>query len=56
MQVLSAAAAEPSEQPNGPPAIAPTPITMDDQAVPNCTAMNAPDETPETDVCLMSAL
>jgi hypothetical protein len=56
MQVLSAADPEPSEQPNGPPAIAPTPLMIDDHAVPNCTAMKAPEEIPETEVCAISAL
>ena len=34
----------------------PTPLTIDDQATPNCTAIKAPDEMPEIELCFMSAL
>jgi hypothetical protein len=34
----------------------PTPLITEDQAVPNWTAMNAPDEMPDTELSLMSAL
>ena len=41
---------------NGPPATTPTPLITEDQAVPNWTAMNAPDEMPDIELSLMSAL
>jgi hypothetical protein len=41
---------------NGPPATTPTPLITEDQAVPNWTAMNAPDEMPDTELSLMLAL
>jgi hypothetical protein len=34
----------------------PTPLTIDDQAIPNCTVIKAPDEMPEIEVSFMSAL
>jgi len=34
----------------------PTPLTMDDQDTPNCTAMKAPEEMPEIELSLISAL
>src|ERR1700716_1961230 len=40
----------------GPPATTPTPLITEDQAVANCTAMNAPDEMPDTELSRMSAL
>ena len=40
----------------GPPAVAPTPFTIEECATPNCTAMNAPEEIPETEVSLRSTL
>ena len=41
---------------NGPPATTPTPLITEDQAVPNCTAMNPPEEMPDIELWLMSAL
>ena len=40
----------------GPPATMPTPLITEDQAVANCTAMYAPDEMPEIELWLISAL
>src|SRR5438445_11328147 len=40
----------------GPPATTPTPLITEDQAVANCTAMNAPDEMPDTELSWISAL
>jgi len=54
--VLWAVDAEPLEHPNGPPAMAPTPVMIDDQAMPNWTAMKAPDERTEIDVWARAAL
>jgi hypothetical protein len=34
----------------------PTPLIIDDQETPNCTAIKAPDEMPEIEVSFMSAL
>jgi hypothetical protein len=33
----------------------PTPLTIDDQETPNCTAMNAPDERPEIELSFEAA-
>ena len=48
---VSAVVAEPWEHPNGPPANAPIPSMIDENATPNCTAMKPPDEMPDTEVC-----
>jgi hypothetical protein len=40
----------------GPPAITPTPLITEDQAVANCTAMNASEEMPEIELSPMAAL
>ena len=32
----------------------PTPLTIDDQETPNCTAIKAPDEMPEIELSFMS--
>src|SRR5882672_2240228 len=40
----------------GPPATTPTPLITEDQAVANRTAMNAPDEMPDTELSRISAL
>jgi len=34
----------------------PIPLIMDDHDIPTCTAMKAPDEIPEIELSLMSAL
>ena len=41
---------------NGPPAITPTPLITEDHAVPNWTAINAPDDIPEIELSPMAAL
>src|SRR5262245_34939754 len=46
----------PCAQKYGPPAITPAPLTTLECATSNCTAMYAPEDTPETDVRAMSTL
>jgi hypothetical protein len=55
MHVPSAVEAMPPEQSYGPPATTPAPLTTDDHAVANCTAMKAPDEMPEIVVSWIGA-
>ena len=44
-----------SAQKYGPPAVIATPRTEADLATPICTAMNAPDEMPDTVVCYLDS-
>jgi hypothetical protein len=56
MQVDTALLAEPKAHPNGPPAITPTPLIVDENAVVSWRAINAPAETPDTEVSVGGAL
>ena len=49
------AASSPAQK-YGPPAVAPTPATTAEFATPNCTAMNAPDEMPDTEISFKATL